>query len=118
MIETQKLFYQQNSRLAKNLEELERAAAVVSHSYSYTYRVATATPTQFELVAIAKTPDLKSYTAIATVIATVKPIAEAAIATGLCETNQPTQAPPIVTLNPANEFQCPSGSFKVQSRDF
>lgn len=111
MIETQKVFYQQNLRLAKNLEELERSAAVVSHSYSYTYRVATATPTQFQLVAIAKAPDLKSYTAIAT----VKPIAEApaTIVTGLCETNQPAPVPPIVSLNSANEFQCPAGSSKV-----
>jgi hypothetical protein len=64
MVEAQKLFYQKNQQLAQSLEELERSAAVVSHSYNYTYRVTTATPTQFQLAAIARISTLKSYAAI------------------------------------------------------
>jgi hypothetical protein len=109
MIESQKLFYQQNQRLAKNLEELERSAAVVSHSYSYTYRAA-AQPNQFQLLAVAKTPGLKSYSAIV-----VLPSADApATIASLCETTQPTQVAPIVPWTPGSELRCPAGTTKVQ----
>ncbi len=110
MIESQKRFYQQNQRLAKNLEELERSAAVVSHSYNYTYRAA-AQPTQFQLLAVAKTPELKSYSAIVVLTSAETP---APIAASLCETNQPTQAPPIVNWTPGSDLKCPKGTTKVQ----
>ena len=109
MIESQKLFYQQNQRLAKDLEELERSAAVVSHSYNYIYRVSTATPTQFQLVATAKNPGFRSYTAIVTLVSS-----DPAIMASLCETNQPTQVPPIATWTLGSNLQCPAGANKVQ----
>jgi len=108
MVEAQKLFYQKNQQLAQSLEELERSAAVVSHSYNYTYRVTTATPTQFQLAAIARISTLKSYAAVVSL-----PEPAGAIATKLCETSQPSQVPPIVSRTALSPLQCSAGSVAV-----
>lgn len=67
MTAAQQKFYQQNSRFANSLEELERSANIISQSYSYAYRLRVGTDSV--ITAIPREADLKSYVGIVTVTA-------------------------------------------------
>lgn len=105
MLKAQQAFYKKNNRLAKSLEELERSAAVLSHSYSYKYKLVLRNKTQMLLTAIPTSPGLRSYTAIVHI--KVTKTTKQAIK-GICETNQPTKAAPGLPKVVGNEIQCPA----------
>lgn len=104
MIHAQQSFYQTQRRFAANLEELERAASIISQSNHYRYKLSN-TQGASQLTATPKSSDLKSYTAVTL----VKPGTTQSRFL-ICESNQAATTPP--TIAPEN-LQCPSGSTKA-----
>ncbi len=109
MNKAQQTFYRQNNRLATNLEELERAAALPFTSRSqYTYKLTIHNSTQSQLVAIPKTDGLKSYTAVSILATSTKQVV-----TAVCASQQPTRVPPLVFQSTNGVVQCPTESAKA-----
>lgn len=104
MTRAQQSFYQTHRRFAANLEELERAASIISQSNHYHYKLSNVQGLS-QLTATPKSSELKSYTAVTL----VKPGTTQSHFL-VCESNQATTTPP--TIAPGN-LQCPTGSTKV-----
>lgn len=105
MARAQQSFYQNHRRLAANLEELERAASIISQSNHYSYKLSN-TQGVSQLTATPKSSELKSYTAVTL----VKP-GTTQSSFLICESNQAATTPPPIA---PGTLQCPAGSTKVQ----
>jgi len=108
MIQAQQRFYQQHGRLANNLEELERSAAVMTQSLHYTYKLATE-QRQSLLTATPRSERLQSYVGAVFLTPTATGI-KPAIALGICASQQPSQTPPVLPQAMATGITCGSGS--------
>lgn len=110
MNQAQQTFYQQKKRFATNLEELERSAAVLSHSYAYSYKL-TVRKTESQLTATPKRDGLKSYTAAVLTIKSIK--TDRASTVTICESAQPVKTPPAMPRIVGRTTQCATGSIKA-----
>lgn len=110
MNQAQQAFYQTNGRFATTLEELERSAAVLSHSTHYTYRLVLRDETQSVLTATPKQEGLSSYSG------TVLPVDAKQLTTMttiICKTNQPSTYPPILAQATGQPILCPADATQV-----
>jgi hypothetical protein len=111
MNQAQQAFYQQHQRFAATLEELERSAAILSHSAFYTYHLSVQNDRQSRLTAVAKVDGLRSYTGTVWLASPVDGAATVAIA--LCETRKPTRTAPATPRLVQQVLQCPANSQSV-----
>jgi Tfp pilus assembly protein PilE len=111
MNQAQQKFYQANGRFAATLEELERSAAIMSQSAYYTYRLVLRGEAQSVLTAVPKQEGLKSYSG--TVLTATAPTGTRALASIVCQTNQPSSFPPILAQAPEPPILCPPDATPV-----
>jgi hypothetical protein len=102
----QEKFYQQNSRFANSLEELERSANLISQSYSYAYRLKVSDRSLIS--ALPREAGLKSYVGGVFVTRT-------GTTTLICQTQKPSmETPPAPQFSAKSEVSCAPRSAKVQ----
>ncbi|NJP12399.1 MAG: hypothetical protein HC866_25455 [Leptolyngbyaceae cyanobacterium RU_5_1] len=111
MSKAQKRFYQNSGRFAATLEELERSAAIMFQSAHYTYKLTIRDQIQSELRATPKVDGMKSYTSL--VMLSQAADGSSAIAGKICETDQPSDVPPITPQMMEVGLQCPVNSTNV-----
>lgn len=105
MNKAQQTFYQTNGRFATTLEELERSAAIMSHSTVYTYRLVLRNNTQSVLTATPKQDGFSSYSGTVLPTDASQPVTMATI---ICKTNQPSSYPPILAQATGQPILCPA----------
>lgn len=108
MNKAQQTFHQNKKRFARNLEELERSANLISRSYGYTYRVEV-TPALAQVKAIAREEGLRSYTGLVFSRQGLQKWESL-----ICQTDQPSAVPPILSAPVTTAgATCPIGTSKV-----
>lgn len=113
MNKAQRNFYLKNGRFASSLEELERSADVISlvSQSHYTYKLTVSHGTQAQLTAVPKAKGLKSFTGVVQAAKTGSSSRQAV--TTICESNQPSQVPPLVQVPESSQIQCPAESARI-----
>lgn len=110
MNKAQQAFYQANGRFAATLEELERSAAILSHSTHYTYRLVLREDIQSVLTATPKQEGLSSYSGTVLPVDATQPTTMATI---ICKTNQPSSYPPILAQATGQPILCPADASPI-----
>ncbi|MFB2972525.1 type IV pilin-like G/H family protein [Aerosakkonema sp. BLCC-F183] len=101
---TQQLFYLENNRFASTWQDLK--LNIESRTEDYDYEIIWGDRTKALVTATAKNPGLKSYSGVVSMQGET-------VVDKICETNEPSTAPPRIPQAFGKDFQCPYGSTGV-----